>query len=140
MTTADLIRIELPATTKYLNVLGVALAAVLERAAGVGAEDPRTYDVQLAVHEICTNIVEHAYGGDQQGRIEVLLEIASEPRALIVELADRGVEYARVEVAAPDPSLLLERGYGLYLAQELMDSVAYRREATRNCWRLVKNL
>ena len=64
----------MPATFKHLNVVSGLLTAVLEQVEGLEDREAMTYNVILAVHEICTNIVEHAYG-DAGGRIKLVVNI-----------------------------------------------------------------
>ena len=137
---ADVVRLDLPATHKYLNVLGASLAEILARVEGLAERETSAYNVQLAVHEVCTNIVSHAYAGRSGGRIRVTLTLAFEPRRLIVELRDSGIPFDLA--AAPEPRLDEPQvhGYGLFLVRQLMDEVSYQSGARGNRWRLVKRL
>ena len=58
----DVICLELPGTAKYLNVLTACIGEMLGRVEGLVEADQTIYNIQLAVHEGCTNIVDHAYG------------------------------------------------------------------------------
>ncbi|MEM7539344.1 MAG: oligosaccharide flippase family protein [Chloroflexota bacterium] len=57
-------QLELPATHRYLNVMGEFLVALLSDLPELADKDRLVAVVQLAVQEICTNIVDHAYAGD----------------------------------------------------------------------------
>jgi len=134
------IGLDLPAEHRYLNVVGACLAAVLEREETLAERDIVTYNVQLAVQEGCTNIVDHAYEGQAPGRIAVKLTLADGPRRLIVDLYDTGQAFDPALAAAPDLDEPQVHGYGLFLMQALMDEVRYERLADRNHWRLTKHL
>lgn len=135
----DVIRLDLPASYKYLNVVSSCLSAVLERLDGVRERDAVVYNVELAVHETCTNIVEHAYDG-YPGRIEVAISVCDSPRRVVVEMHDTGRAFNPAEVKEPDLSEAHTNGYGLFLMHRLVDEVSYAPEAGNNHWRLVKNL
>lgn len=137
---ADDLRLDLPATNKYLNVLGACLDAFIARIEGL--DDPRVtaYNVQLAVNEIVANIVAHAYAGAPGGRVAMVVRLIQEPRRLVVELADTGGAFDPTTVAEPDLDDVQIHGYGLFLARSLMDDVAYARQQDRNEWRLIKYL
>jgi serine/threonine-protein kinase RsbW len=107
--------------------------------AGLQQRDMVTYNVELAVYEACTNIVEHAYG-KAGGRIEVTVTLASLPNRLIVDLVDFGVGFDLAAIPDPDLDVPKVHGYGLFLVRELMDEVIYHPEAGQNHWRLIKDL
>ena len=85
------------------------------------------YAVQLAVDEAFTNIIEHAYGGECQEKIECTCQITDD--GLVITLRDCGKQFNPLEV--PDPNLeaeLEEReigGLGLYFMRQLMDEVTF---------------
>lgn len=135
---ADTIRLDLPAAYKYLGVLSACLAELLAHVEGMAQNADVTFNVQLAVQEICTNIVEHAYAGRPDGRIASTLILAPEPRQLIVDLLDAGRSFDPAVVPDLDLDEAREGGYGLMLARNFMDEVVYSREDDRNHWHLVK--
>ena len=47
---------------------------VVNVAKGAGFKDFDLYAVELAVDEACSNIIEHAYGGENKGDIELTCE------------------------------------------------------------------
>jgi serine/threonine-protein kinase RsbW len=138
MNDSDVIRLDLPATHKYLNVLGACLGEMLTRAEGLDDPTALTYAVQLAVHEICANIVEHAYAGQPAGRIGVTVTLAAQPRRLVVDLADTGRSFDPAGVPEPDLTEGQAGGYGLFLVRQLMDDVTYHPQPGGNHWRLAK--
>jgi serine/threonine-protein kinase RsbW len=135
----DIVRLDLPASYKYLNVVSSCLAAVLERLEGVSEREMVAYNVELAVHETCTNIVEHAYEG-APGRIEVAISVCNTPRQVVVEVHDTGRAFDMTQVKEPDLSQAHTNGYGLFLMHRLVDEVTYAPQSGNNHWRLVKNL
>lgn len=111
------------------------LAAALEEWAGRQGIDPAlATGFELAFDEILANITSYAYDDAEEHAIEVACRWDGE--TLRAEVVDDGRPFD--PLAAPDPDLeagLDERevgGLGLFLVRQLMDEVAYRREAGRN--------
>ncbi|MEJ2487595.1 MAG: ATP-binding protein [Anaerolineales bacterium] len=100
---------------------------VIENAQKVGFTEKETYAVQLAVDEACANIIEHAYGGEGVGNIEMTINTSR--RSIEVILKDTGDAFDPNEVPDLDISLPLdqlgERGAGVYLMHKLMDEVLF---------------
>jgi serine/threonine-protein kinase RsbW len=137
--TLDVIRLDIPASYNYLNVLGACVRTFFDVAEGKSGHSGLAYNVELAVHEACTNIVEHAYGGIP-GRIEIILSLIKEPRRLVVELHDSGRSFKLSEVTNRDFTEPQINGYGLFLIYQLMDEIEYLPQSGDNRWYLVKNL
>jgi serine/threonine-protein kinase RsbW len=135
----DLIRLDLPATYKYLNVLGACIGSILEQETGRSDMDLVVYKLKLATHEVCTNIVEHAYAGIG-GRIYISLSLAKEPRQFIVDLYDSGLSFSMPEICQPNQDEIQTSGYGLFLIYQLMDQVDYDPQSGNNHWRLMKKI
>lgn len=134
------IRLDLPAEHQHLNVVGACLKAILERVDGVSDLDMLAYNLELALHETCTNIVEHAYA-EQTGRIRIAMSITTAPqRQLIIDLHDTGASFDLHNTNEPDLENAQIHGYGLFLMRQLLDDVAYRSNATSNHWKLTKNI
>lgn len=125
----------------------IGLAGVLTRAIGAesGLTEAAGADVELAVVEALTNIVQHG-GLGSEGFIDIAYEAG--PGCLIVEIADSGTEIP-AELLSPtntvlpdfsdfDVMSLPERGMGLPLIRLTMDEVAYESVGGRNILRLVK--
>ncbi|MFQ6100378.1 MAG: ATP-binding protein [Anaerolineae bacterium] len=108
-----------------------SLAAIGEfttRAAEAAGLDARAaYAVQMAVDEACSNIIEHAYGGEDRGDIECTYCINDD--GLTVILRDHGCPFDPTCVPEPDLHASLENretgGLGLYFIRQLMDEVRF---------------
>ncbi|MDT8306216.1 MAG: ATP-binding protein [Anaerolineae bacterium] len=133
------ITVSIPAAFQYLNVVGEAIRALLERAVEADRKDEFVNSVELAVHETCTNIVKHAYDSDG-GRIVVALTLADNPRRVVADTYDTGRSFDLLDVQEPDLDAVQERGYGLFLIQNLVDDVSYHANDDGNRWRLVKRI
>jgi anti-sigma regulatory factor (Ser/Thr protein kinase) len=100
---------------------------VTRAAEAAGLDERAVYAVQLAVDEASTNVIEHAYGGEGRGEIEITCSISSD--GLTVTLRDHGPHFDPESVPSPDLHATLEernaRGLGLYLMRQLMDEVRF---------------
>jgi serine/threonine-protein kinase RsbW len=135
------LRLEIPALYDRLTILKDSLDLLFKRANWPGGpeKDSLLHQIRLAIHENCTNIIEHAYHG-QSGVIEVLYTLQKKPARFIVDLYDHGQSFDISIVTSPDLSQANNRGYGLFLIHQLMDEVSYDPLHGLNHWRLIKNL
>ena len=137
----DVIKLDLPADNRYLNLVGSCIRAMLDHVQNKKDVESMAYNIELATCEIYTNIVQHAYDG-QGGRIQVALSIQGDPIQFVIELQDAGKHFN--PDTAPDPDHVLDdihvHGYGLFLAPQLMDEVNYSLRDNQNCWQLTKKI
>lgn len=139
--TSDLtIQLVFPADSKYLNVIGACITAVLQHESPFLSQETFTSGITLAVHEVCINIIEHAYGGIP-GRITMDINILDDPHRLEIILNDHGKSFELGDISLPNQGEEVQiRGYGLYLIHQLMDQVKYIPQTGNNTWKLVKDL
>ncbi len=141
ITSTDAVRLELPAKLQYLNILGVCIEAILEGLDALEALETLSYTIQLGIHEICTNIIQHAYVQEQEEqRITITMVIKTGPRRLLVTLFDTGIAFDLTTVQDPNLDEGQIHGYGLFLAKRVLDEVTYSRQPDGNHWQLVKML
>lgn len=133
------IRLDLPAAHRYLSLLSACIGDLLGKVPRLAEPDVTIYNVQLAAQEICANIVDHAYVRDD-GRITAEITLQDAPKRLVIDLYDQGVPFEPEVIAVPDLDQVQVRGYGLFLAQALLDELRYEPRAGGNHWRLLKNL
>lgn len=98
-----------------------------EQAELCGLDPEAVYQVQLAVDEAFSNIVEHAFGGECDEEVECTCQIAAE--GLTVILVDCGRPFAPEAVPDPDRLSSLQKrqigGLGVFFIRHLMDEVQY---------------
>lgn len=84
-------------------------------------------EVELAVDEAFTNIIEHAYEGESPEKIECTCQQTSD--RLTIVLKDCGNPFDPTIVPEPNVNAGLEKrkvgGLGVYFMNELMDEVRY---------------
>ena len=115
-----------------------ALDAFLAKAR-VAADERGT--IELAMAEVCNNVVEHAYPDGSAGQIR--LSCRNGGRGVEIELRDDGAPMpdGRVPVGSP-PDLgvaeedLPEGGFGWFLIRELVREISYARQDGQNVLRL----
>ncbi len=92
-----------------------------------GLNSDAIYAVELAVDEACTNIIEHAYGGEGVGDIQVTCKAARD--GLTVTLRDFGRPFNPQKIRGPKLRGKLKDlksgGAGLYLIRQMMDEVSF---------------
>ncbi len=108
----------------------------------VGLSADVSFKLTLALDEVVSNVIRHAFEPGSDGRVHV--RVAYEDGLVTAVVADAGPPYD--PRATPPPKMdvpISERrpgGLGVYLVRTLMDSVDYRREDGRNVVTLtVKN-
>ncbi len=111
-----------------------ALAA-FDRFLGEHRLDPSSaWPMKVALDEILSNIVEHAYAGRSDGVIDLLFALAD--GSLEITVVDDGAAVDPLTCPQPDVTsdLMARRpgGLGVYLVKELSDHIEYARREGRN--------
>jgi len=92
-----------------------------------GLDDSSIYDLELALDEACTNIIEHAYGGEDKGEIECACVRAED--GFQIHLHDRGQPFDPDKVRKYNPHKPLRKckpgGAGLFLMRQVMDEIRF---------------
>lgn len=110
-----------------------------------GFDDDTVFKVELACDEACTNIIEHAYGGEGGGDITITWEAT--PQSFTITLHDNGRSFNpdTVEDPAfvkpntnPDPDKLKVGGLGIHFMRNLMDEMHYQFDKQGNTLIMVK--
>jgi len=88
--------------------------------------EQETFQVQLAVDEACTNIIQHAYSDESEKSIRVLCSMSGND--LVIQIRDWGKPFDPNSVPPPEIEAELERklgGLGMFLMRQMMDEVRY---------------
>src|SRR5687768_2511674 len=84
---------------------------VEQAATQAGLDDRGVYAIQMAVDEACTNIIEHAYGGEGRGDIRLTCEVQED--GVQVVIYDQGAPFDPSRVRDFNPQAPLhERPWG----------------------------
>jgi len=85
------------------------------------------YAIQTAVDEACSNVIDHAYQGENKGLINICVEIINNGMKIIIQ--DDGIPFDPEDVPEPDITSPLEirkeRGLGIFFMRKLMDEVRF---------------
>lgn len=100
---------------------------VLKAAAVTGFDEAALYQVQTAVDEACTNIIDHAYGGENKG--EIVCKVEADRSGITINLEDHGIPFDPDSIEPPNTEWPLPRrregGLGLYFIRSYMDVVHF---------------
>jgi serine/threonine-protein kinase RsbW len=115
---------------------------IVEQAEKAGFSPNDIYAIQTAVDEACSNIIDHAYGGENIGEIEIKVKQFEDK--LKITLIDKGEPFVPEDVPEPDITSPLEirkeRGLGIFFMRNLMDKVVFKFSHTNgNTLTLIKN-
>lgn len=123
-TAAEQFEIELPAEPESVSIARRQMQSWLHDT-GEGRDD--VFAIKLAISEVCSNAVEHAYGAASGHRFRLLAERCA--GAVVVQISDSGQWR---------PHRGSGRGLGLRLIEELMDSVEIERTSAGTLVRMRK--
>jgi serine/threonine-protein kinase RsbW len=114
--------------TSDVNNLESICRFVAAAAGDMGMDEDMLYDLQLAVDEACTNVIDYAYQG--RGGQPVTVECAEQDGKCVVVIRDCGRPFDPSRVRQPDLTSPLSKrqvgGLGIYLMRRLMDDVRFR--------------
>jgi serine/threonine-protein kinase RsbW len=95
---------------------------------------PTIYKANLVLEEVLTNIVKYAFQDPGVHEIGVMLTL--DEKTLFIEIVDEGAEFDPLAIPAPEiKDCILEMdvgGLGVHLVRRTVDSISYRRDASRN--------
>lgn len=115
----DVIELRLPPDPRYIAVVRLAAAGVASRCE-MSVED--IDDLKVAVSEIFTNTIDHAYEG--VAARSVLVRLLPGQSELRIEVIDEGVGFeVDRQSFEGEPDVSGNGGLGLYLVHQYMDDV-----------------
>lgn len=99
--------------------------------------------IDIAIDEIFSNIAYYAYK-PEIGDATVRVEVAENPRAVVITFIDKGVPYDPLKREDPNTKLSAEErdigGLGIFMVKKSMDDVSYEYKDGRNILSIRKNL
>lgn len=121
----------IPSSTRYLEDVRRFVEA---HAAEANLPEDSVEKFKIAVDEACTNVIKHAYGGDEHHRVD--LAIIVEADQFTVRIRDNGRPFNRSNYEEPNLLELTKRrrggGLGVHIMRRLMDHVEYRTRGSIN--------
>jgi serine/threonine-protein kinase RsbW len=111
---------------KFENLVKIS-DFVRQAATEAGLDSFAVYQVETAVDEACSNIIEHAYGMEGLGDIECTCQV--KPDELTVILRDWGKPFNPAKIRPPNVNAPLKKrqahGLGLHFIRQWMDEVHF---------------
>jgi anti-sigma regulatory factor (Ser/Thr protein kinase) len=127
----------------HMSEMPRVLEFITIHARKAGMDDRGVYHCQLAVDEVCANVMEHAYRDGRKHR-PIYLTTSAQIGLLTIIVADEGPPFDPLTQPSPDPATTFTRdkpgGWGIHLVRRVMDEVAYRYADGRNILTLYKEI
>lgn len=112
-----------------------------EHLKGLKISDKDYFKIELALLEICVNIIRYAY---PQSNGDILIKAWHDEGKMFFEIRDSGVPFDPRKLKTPDidESIRKEQtgGLGVFLSRTLMDGFDYKREDDQNVLTIFKNI
>ena len=131
------LEIEIPTQTRYLGLIGnIGEQLAWDLTDYAGDRDLLAFNLNLVLTEALTNVIKHASCESQI--LRVCINIAG--NCLSIQVYDYGEGFDLDNVPCTDPGELCERGRGMFIIRNLMDSVDYHRTDNGNVLEMKKKL
>lgn len=127
-----------PGRYEYLATIADFIA---EAGRDAGFDQDLIFHVQMAVDEACSNVIEHAYQGQNKG--DITLSCDCSDMEWVIAIFDTGRSFDPELVPEPNLNASLDDiktgGLGLYFMRQLMDEVEFSFDEQKgNKLRMVK--
>ena len=100
---------------------------VTQGAAEAGMDETAVFHIELACDEACTNVIEHAYGGESDGDIRVSWQVVGD--MFVISVNDNGRQFEPAQIPSPTTIDSIENikigGLGIHFMRKLMDDVSF---------------
>ena len=98
--------------------------------------------LNLALEEVGSNVILYAYPEGTNGTVQIVAN--SDGQVLVFTITDQGKAFDPTQVKEADITLSAEEraigGLGIFIVNQIMDNVSYRRENGQNILMLTKRL
>lgn len=126
-----------------LENLEVVTNFINEQLEAYGCPMKAQMQIDVAVEEVYTNIVNYAYDADV-GDAVVSLEMKKNPDVVVITFIDSGKPYNPLMKENPDITLSAEErqigGLGIFMVKKLMDELIYKYDDKKNILEIRKNI
>lgn len=131
------LEIEIPTQTRYLSLIGNIGEQLAHDLSGYsGDQDMLAYNLNLVLTEALSNVIK--YAGRTSEALRICIKIEGD--TLSIQVHDRGEGFDFDSMPCAEPDLLSERGRGIFIIRQLMDSVAYHRTQNGNVLEMKKKI
>jgi serine/threonine-protein kinase RsbW len=114
-----------------LDVVGPVVEGVMNLVRQLGCAAGREFEVQLAIDEALSNAIRHGCMGDRNKKVQFCVA-CDESRGMLIVVRDPGTGFDPASVPSPivGERIFETHGRGIFLINQLMDSVRYERGGT----------
>ena len=117
----------MPVFPATFDSLAIICERVRQAAINAGFSPVEVYEIELAVDEACSNIIEHSYGGEGLGEIECkCINLKTEFKII---LKDSGCSFDPSSIAEPDlvspVNKRHEGGLGIFYMRHAVDEIRF---------------
>ena len=99
---------------------------VRELASQQGCSDDNLDCMVMAINEACMNVMQHAYGGREDG--EIIVEFWKDVDELLVRIYDFAEKVDLQTIKSRDLNEVRPGGLGVHIIHQVMDSVEYKNQ------------
>ena len=121
----------IPSSTQHLETVREFVG---DHARAAGFSDESVEQLKIAVDEACTNVIEHAYGGEAAHQIGVSVIVQAD--RFTIRIQDEGKAFDPRTYKEPNIFEYAKRrkagGFGVHIMHRLMDHVEYRKRGAVN--------
>lgn len=139
ISTEEIVEIQLPSKTKHLHAMRL-LTQTLAESMGFGLNDSE--QTALAVEEALSNVIEHAYHGEEDRKMRVIYEM--ERDKFTIRILHNGDQIDTSSVTVDDLRHFYKQkkkgGLGILIMKKCMDEVTYRSGPQLNECCMIKYL
>jgi len=100
---------------------------VRELASQQGCCDENLDCMVMAINEACMNVIQHAYGGREDG--EIIVEFWKDAGELLVRIYDFAEKVDLQTIKSRDLNEVRPGGLGVHIIHQVMDSVEYKNQS-----------
>ena len=108
---------------------------------GLKISDKDYFKIELALLEICVNIIRYAY---PQSNGDIQIKVWQDEGKMYIEIRDKGVPFDPRKLESPDIDDIIRKeetgGLGVFLSRSLMDGFDYKRKNDHNILTIYKNI
>lgn len=143
MNSNGVVSIHLPCQYGYMRI---ARQTVLDFCARAGMTEFQSTQLEMAVDEACTNIIEHGFTQTPETKkIGLQMNLSMGTNSVVVEIIDHslGFDYHEQGQILPDDYIKGEhsRGLGMFIINNFVDTLEYTRDPQNgNLLRLIKHV
>lgn len=131
------LEIEIPTQTRYLGLIGnIGEELARDVKEYTGDHETLAYNLNLVLTEALSNVIKHAGGVSTVLRVCIKIEEG----ILSIQVYDQGQGFDFDSLPCTEPEALCERGRGIFIIRQIMDTVGYRRTDSGNVLEMTKKI